>query len=132
MNSLHLALAVALAVSLVANALFFWYIRKTTNRLLFISQNLNDLVSLIAVYRENLRAIYEMEMFYGDESLQNLIGHTRSLYSILEGYEDIVYLTEPIEFEYDENEDNDESEENEPGPSPETDVLYAGSRRRNS
>ena len=99
---------------------------------MFISQNLNDLVSLIAVYRENLRAIYEMEMFYGDESLQNLIGHTRSLYSILEGYEDIVYLTEPIEFEYDENEDNDESEENEPGPSPETDVLYAGSRRRNS
>ena len=75
-----------------------------------------------------------MEMFYGDETLKNLIDHTRSLYGILEDYEDVVYLTEPLEFYFDEqNEDNnnDEKTNEEEFPS-EKDVLYAGSRRRDS
>ena len=134
MNSLDLALGFALFVSLLANGLFFWYIRKTTRRLLYISENINDLISLIGVYREHLKAIYEMEMFYGDETLKNLIDHTRSLYGILEDYEDVVYLTEPLEFYFDEqNEDNnnDEKTNEEEFPS-EKDVLYAGSRRRDS
>ena len=134
MNSLDLALGFALFVSLLANGLFFWYIRKTTRRLLYISENINDLISLIGVYREHLKAIYEMEMFYGDETLKNLIDHTRSLYGVLEDYEDVVYLTEPLEFYFDEqNEDNNNDEKtNEEEFSSEKDVLYAGSRRRDS
>ena len=74
-----------------------------------------------------------MEMFYGDETLQNLIDHTNSLYSVLEDYEDVVYLTEPLTF-IENNEDNlnDNEETNEEGRPSEEDVLYAGSRRRNS
>ena len=71
-------------------------------------------------------------MFYGDEVLKNLIQHTTSLYDVLEDYEDVVYLTEPLTF-IEENEDdlNDNEEENEE-QDPEADVLYAGTRRRNS
>ena len=73
-----------------------------------------------------------MEMFYGDETLQNLVQHTSSLYDILEDYEDVVYLTEPLAFiENNEDELNDNEEENEE-QNPEADVLYAGTRRRNS
>ena len=134
MNSLDLALGFTLSVSLLANGLFFWYIRKTTGRLLYISENINDLISLIGVYREHLKAIYEMEMFYGDETLKNLIDHTRSLYGVLEDYEDVVYLTEPLEIYFDEqNEDNNNDEKtNEEEFHSEKDVLYAGSRRRDS
>ena len=135
MNSLQIGLIIGFVLSLSLNGLFFWYLRKTTGRLLFISENLNDLISIIGVYRKHLKALYEMEMFYGDEVLQNLIDHTDSLYDMLEDYEDVVYLTEPLTFIEENNEDdlNDSDEETfERENLPEKDVLYAGSRRRNS
>ena len=133
MSSLQMGLFIGLFLSVSLNVLFFWYLRKTTGRLLFISENLNDLITLIGVYRKHIRSVYEMEMFYGDEVLKNLIQHTVSLYEILEDYEDVVYLTEPLTFiENNEDELNDNEEENEGEESPEKDVLYAGTRRRNS
>ena len=135
MNSLQIGLIIGFVLSLSLNGLFFWYLRKTTGRLLFISENLNDLISIIGVYRKHLKALYEMEMFYGDEVLQNLIDHTDSLYDMLEDYEDVVYLTEPLTFIEENNEDdlNDSDEETfEREDLSEKDVLYAGSRRRNS
>ena len=135
MNSLQIGLIIGFVLSLSLNGLFFWYLRKTTGRLLFISENLNDLISIIGVYRKHLKALYEMEMFYGDEVLQNLIDHTDSLYDMLEDYEDVVYLTEPLTFIEENNEDdlNDSDEETFEGEDlSEKDVLYAGSRRRNS
>ena len=133
MNSLQAGLVIGLVLSVSLNVIFFWYIRKTTGRLLFISENLNDLITLIGVYRKHIKTVYEMEMFYGDETLQNLIDHTNSLYSVLEDYEDVVYLTEPLTF-IENNEDNlnDNEETNEESRPSEEDVLYAGSRRRNS
>ena len=135
MNSLQIGLIIGFILSVSLNGLFFWYLRKTTGRLLFISENLNDLISIIGVYRKHLKALYEMEMFYGDEVLQNLIDHTDSLYDMLEDYEDVVYLTEPLTFIEENNEDdlNDSDEETfEREDLSEKDVLYAGSRRRNS
>ena len=134
MNSLTLAMVIMLTLSLALNGVFFWYIRKTTSRLLYISENLNDLMSLIAVYREHLRSIYEMEMFCGDETLKHLMNHTNSLYNILDDYEDVVYLTEPLDFSFDEqNEDNlNDNEKTDEEDNSEKDVLYAGTRGRNS
>ena len=134
MNSLQIGLVIGFVLSVSLNGLFFWYLRKTTGRLLFISENLNDLISIVGVYRSHLKALYEMEMFYGDEILQNLIDHTNSLYDMLEDYEDVVYLTEPLTFtennEDDLNDNDEETDERE--DLSEKDVLYAGSRRRNS
>ena len=73
MNSLQIGLIIGFVLSLSLNGLFFWYLRKTTGRLLFISENLNDLISIIGVYRKHLKALYEMEMFYGDEVLDTLV-----------------------------------------------------------
>ena len=133
MNSLQAGLVIGLVLSVSLNVIFFWYIRKTTGRLLFISENLNDLITLIGVYRKHIKTVYEMEMFYGDETLQNLIDHTNSLYSVLEDYEDVVYLTEPLTF-IENNEDNlnDNEETNEEEQPSEKDVLYAGARERNN
>ena len=134
MNSLQVGLILGFVLSVSLNIVFFWYLRKTTERLLFISENLNDLISIIGVYRKHIKSIYEMEMFYGDEVLKNLIDHTNSLYDILEDYEDVVYLTEPLAF-IDNNEDsyNDNNEEkDEVEDTSEKDVFYAGSRGRNS
>ena len=39
---------------------------------------------IVANYRVHLKSVYSMEMFYGDETLQYLMDHTRSISALLE------------------------------------------------
>jgi len=130
MNDYNIALLLALVVSAVINAGLLWYNRQLVARLLFISENLNDLVALIDAYKKHLSALYETEMYYGDETIKHLMSHTTSLREILQDYEDIAGLTEPLELEP--NNEENEIEKNETDSQSEKDVFYAGARRRDS
>jgi len=124
MNSYEVALILALSISLLANAGLVWYVRSVIGRLLYISQNLSDLITLINVYKKHLKALYDTEMYYGDETIKHLIEHTNSLLDLLEDYEDIAALTElPLTREetYEENEETSEEVEK--------DVFYGGTRK---
>ena len=71
-----------------------------------------------------------MEMYYGDETLKNLLTHTTMLAEVLEEYEDIYLITSPIE-DYEDEEINGEQEDGETQINQEN-VFYAGSRRSNN
>ena len=135
MSRLEMVLSLILLVSIGINLLLFVYSRNVAQKLVLISQEIDDMRAAVAGFASHVKSVYEMEMFYGDEVLQNLIDHTNSLYDMLEDYEDVVYLTEPLTFIEENNEDdlNDSDEETfEREDLPEKDVLYAGSRRRDS
>lgn len=128
-----IVLSIILIVSLLTNIFFFWYNRVLLSRLAFISNNLDDLIEMVASYRAHLTKVYEMEMFYGDETLKFLLTHTSDLKEILEEYEDVLYITEPIEEIESELLDQQEEKINEPQTkSNEENVFYAGTRRRNT
>ena len=130
MSSL-IILSIVLTFSLLFNGLIFWYNRQILSRLNFIYQNINDVSELIANYRVHLRSVYQMEMFYGDETLQFLMNHTRSLNNLLEEYEDSEFFLE----EYEGGEEQNNIEEKLDAPQTKIDeenVFYAGSRRRDS
>ena len=78
MNS-TIILIIVLVGSLIFNGLMFWYLRKLTQRLSFIYENIRDVSDIIANYRVHLKSVYSMEMFYGDETLKYLLDHTRSI-----------------------------------------------------
>ena len=125
-------LIMAIILSGAINLFMFWYIRKLLAKILFVSQNLTDLVDILAVYREHLRRIYSMEMFHGDETIQFLTQHTNSLLDVLEDYSDIYLMTEPMELEEPEDEESyDETTRTEKDFS-EKDVFYGGTRGGNS
>jgi hypothetical protein len=121
---------VALILSFIGNIFSIWYIRRLLIKVLFISQNLNDLVDVLEAYRKHLRKVYSMEMFHGDETIQFLIQHTNSLLDVLEDYSDIYLMTEPMALQEDEQYYDEETrtEEN----LPETDVFYGGTRSSDS
>ena len=126
MTTLEIVLFIVLLTSLVANFLAFWYFRKVLPGLIYTSQNLDDLTALVSNYRQHLKNVYEMEMFYGDETLKHLLSHTTSLSELLEDYEDVYSIVTPLE----------EIEEEIKGEQPdgetqinEENVFYAGSRR---
>ena len=88
-------------------------------------------MKMITNYRDHLTSVYNMEMFYGDETLQFLLSHTRDLKEMLEEYEDVLYITEPIE-EIEVVDDQQEEQIDGPTQVQEENVFYAGTRRRDS
>ena len=124
-------LIIALILSIVTNILALWYIRKLLAKVLFVSQNLTDLVDLLGTYRNHLKRIYSMEMFHGDETVKFLIQHTNSLLDVLEDYSDIYLMTEPIALDEEDEESYDDEEETRPPPVNEENVFYGGTRSSN-
>jgi predicted metal-binding protein len=125
-------LIVAIILSVVGNIFSIWYIRKLLAKVLFVSQNLTDLVDLLATYRNHLRKIYSMEMFHGDETIQFLIKHTNSLLDVLEDYSDIYLMTEPMELDEIEDEESYDEETGTETFNTEKDVFYGGTRSSDS
>jgi hypothetical protein len=130
--TIELWLSIFLIISLFINGFFFWFIREQSKKLLIVSGNINDLFEMISTYRNHLKDLYSMEMFYGDESLNFLLQHTKSLLKILEDqYGEITYLTEPLEIEQEDEQTYEQiyEQENEQENEQEKDVFYAGTRR---
>jgi hypothetical protein len=107
-------LIIALFLSIIGNFLALWYISRLLAKVLFVSQNLTDLVDLLTTYRNHLQRLFNLEMYYGDETMQFLIKHTKSLLDVLEDYSDIYLMTEPIEVGEEDEESYDDEEETGP------------------
>ena len=122
-------LGLVLLVSLIANVMLFRLAMWQSKDLTLVSDNVGDLVEIIESYRNHLRDVYQLDSFYGDETLEGLMTHTNAIRAILEEqYGDVIAITTPIEYQTNEEEENDEKE----SPKKEEHVLYAGSRRRDS
>ena len=124
-------LIIALILSVLGNLLALWYVLKLLAKILFVSQNLTDLVDLLNTYRNHLKRVYSMEMFHGDETIKFLIKHTNSLLDVLEDYSDIYLMTEPIALDEEDEESYDDEEETGPSPVNEENVFYGGTRSGN-
>jgi len=117
-------LALSVGMNVVLVRLASWQAKDLT----IVSDNIGDLVEIVENYGKHLKKVYELDAFYGDETLQFLMEHTNAVRALLEEqYGDVTSITEPIEYEI--GEDNDAEEES---TEKEKHVLYAGTRGRNS
>jgi len=125
--TISLWMGIALFVSAVVNGILIWFSREQSRELLTIADNSEDLLELVVGFKNHIKAVYELDSFYGDETLKSLMDHAGSLSVILEEqYGDIASLSEPVEYE--ESGEQNATQENEK----EKHVLYAGTRRRDS
>ena len=94
MTRLEIVLSAILTVSAILNVGLFIYARAVVVRLLAIAEELWDLQQMIDSFAEHLNQVYELEMFYGDQTLENLLNHAISFNEQLETFEHIYTLTE--------------------------------------
>jgi hypothetical protein len=94
MTRLEIVLSAILVVSVILNIGLFVYTRAVVVRLLSIADELWDLQQMIDSFAEHLNQVYELEMFYGDQTLENLLNHAISFNEQLETFEHIYTLTE--------------------------------------
>ncbi len=125
-------LIMALCASVTANFIAFYYIRVVLGRLMYVGDNLGDLAEMITAYRNHLKSVYEMEMFYGDETLQFLVEHTKSLHNLLEDFEDVYSIGIPPENTEEQIINEEEINNDAETTIPEQDVFYAGTRTSNN
>ena len=98
MSRLEIILSAILLVSLLLNLGVFVYARAAITRLLSVSEELGDLNQMVNTFAAHLQAVYELESFYGDETLNALLQHAISFNEQLDTFEYIYSLTEEESF----------------------------------
>jgi len=63
-------------------------------KLLTVSDNMGNLVEDLASYQNHLQQLYEMEMYYGEPSIKNLIVHSRQIIEHVKEFSDVYNLVE--------------------------------------
>ena len=112
MNRLEIILSAMLTLSVLFNIGITLYARNVIVKLLSVSEELGDLKTMVDNFYVHLTTIYQMEMFYGDETLAYLVEHSRSLAEQLETFEYIYTLTEAdVDNEQEEIEENDDTQQ---------------------
>ena len=77
--------------SAVINVVFVSYIGFLLKERNEIQNDFFDLLASLEMYSDKLLQTYELEMFYGDENLESLLTHSKSLVNKFYSYEDKYY-----------------------------------------
>ena len=112
------------SISVLINIFAFWYGRAILQNLLFVSENILFLKKSINAYALHLNRVYELDTFYGDETLKNLLEHTKEVREDILEFDEIYNLTEEEEIE--------EEEENSTGTGEEEPLLHESPRREDN
>jgi len=94
MTELETILACVCALSVSLNIGVFVYARSAISRLLYVAEELGDLKMMVDSFSSHVSGLYEMEMYYGDQTLNELVEHAQSFNEQLETFEFIYTLTE--------------------------------------
>ena len=96
MSRLEMVTSLIIIVSMGINILLFVYSRNVAQRLVLISEEINDLRAAADSFASHVKSVYEMEMFYGDQTLQALMDHARSFREYMDEF-DFIYIPEDEE-----------------------------------
>jgi len=102
MTELEIILTCIGTFSVLLNIAVFVYARSAISRLLFVSEELGDLKTMVDSFSKHIAGLYQLEMYYGDQTLHDLVDHARSFNEQLETFEFIYSLTEAGEIETEE------------------------------
>ena len=116
MSRFEIILSAILFISMLFNVGIFIYARAAISRLLFVSEELGDLQDMVNNFSQHITNVYNLDMFYGDPTLGNLMEHAKSFNEQLETFEIIYSLTTN-------EETNKETEINEPSRTSEEDYT---------
>lgn len=90
-----------LVLLFVSVSLFLaWYVRELLKSFRFLSDNSFVLREKVERYGQHLQSVYELPTFYGDETIKGLMAHTQALVQDLQELEEVFFLTDIEEEEY--------------------------------
>ncbi len=101
-------LEIILALSVVLNVFLVFYSTRIARRIFVVGTNMEALSAAFMSFRGHVESVHEAEMFYGDQTLQALIQHSKDVLTLLDEHEDLMAMVaeeEEEEEQYAEEED---------------------------
>ncbi len=86
---------VVLPLSITLNILMRWYIKTSIDRFRLISEEVSEIFTMLDAYKEHLNSVYEMPTFYGDQTLQSLLDHSKDMVEYIKKYEEVYSFSQP-------------------------------------
>ena len=83
-----------LGISVIVNGFAVWYIRELLIRFKFYSENTGQLFINLQEYTDHLERVNQMEVYFGDPTIQGLLEHSRDVTVTVAEYLDIFSLEE--------------------------------------
>ena len=130
---------IALLLSLALNVLLIRYSRKIVSDLSSQGQQIEELLTDLKMYHQHVETVYNLQTFYGDETLKALLTHSREVSDRVSNFTTLFSVLEEMEEQEEEGEDDfddDDTEEAEEAaqqiPEEKKHLLFAGTRRRNT
>tara|TARA_A100001515_G_C4576556_1_gene211540 strand:+ start:436 stop:792 length:357 start_codon:yes stop_codon:yes gene_type:complete len=87
-----ITLSIILVFSLGINVFFVIYLRWLLKKFAFLSENIGDMITTMTSFSKHLESIHELETYYGDATLNNLIQHSKQVVGDIEIYKEIYTL----------------------------------------
>ena len=95
-------LIITFILSLTLNVLLIWYVRKVqVDYILYLRDNLEEFAYMHNQFTEHVDEVYNMEMYFGDQSLSKLLEHSKFVSEQTQQYLDVL---RGLDFEEDEEE----------------------------
>ena len=85
---------VLLGISIIINGFAVWYIRELLIRYKFYSETTGQLFINLQEYTDHLERVNQMEVYFGDPTIQGLLEHSRDVTVTVAEYLDIFSLEE--------------------------------------
>ncbi len=79
-------LVLLLTFSFVAHAGVAWYTINLLKQVKYYDEELTENITVINNFTNHLKSVYELETFYGDETLRHLLEHAQDLTSVFDQY----------------------------------------------
>tara|TARA_Y100000310_G_scaffold242838_1_gene247052 strand:- start:10399 stop:10743 length:345 start_codon:yes stop_codon:yes gene_type:complete len=92
---LHIILFLTSVVSMGVIIFLYKYIKKVLLVAYIASEESSEIFTRLESYGSHLQSVYEMPMFYGDDTLQSLLDHTKDLVKFFDRYDAIYSFTQP-------------------------------------
>lgn len=107
-------LLLLLLLSIGGNLLLIWYSRNLVKTCFTASEAASEIFARFDAYRQHLTSIFQLEMFYGDRNLRDVIEHTKDMIQFLKRFNGIYSFTQPELEKVLEMEESQDAEENNP------------------
>jgi hypothetical protein len=105
-----ITLSILLLLSLIINGLLFWYTRKLLEKLSAFTEGVIEFKMKLEELAGHLQSVHQLEMFYGEPVLQNLIKHMKLTVMEIKLFSDSFIISEGQEKEEEPANDEEKAE----------------------
>ena len=84
---IYAILSIMFLLSASLNVFFIWFSWKSLKQIAEYDEELKEISVIMKRFAGHLKSVYEMEAFYGDETLRHLLRHAIDIMDVFESYD---------------------------------------------